>query len=193
MAVALLAACADSLPRADRRHHRCRSAVAPVDAAAGRRAGGHDRAARRRDADCDREASLRARSAARTGCHAARVDDGGDRRAWPARRRRRPEHVPVRLSGTLPPGSWRASTSTSPARSRARIFGDPDRIDLRVVEASQRESALQSGQVDLVVRTFSITCARKKNVAFSTVYFNANQRILALKGSGIDSAADAFR
>lgn len=76
------------------------------------------------------------------------------------------------------------------AREIARaLFGDPNRIDLRVVDASQREPALQSGQVDLVVRTFSITCARKENVAFSTVYYNANQRILALKGSGIDSAA----
>jgi polar amino acid transport system substrate-binding protein len=70
-----------------------------------------------------------------------------------------------------------------------RIFGDPDRIDLRVVDASQRESALQSGQVDLVVRTYSITCDRKRNVAFSTPYYYANQRVLALRGSGIDSAA----
>ncbi|MDT5119441.1 MAG: polar amino acid transport system substrate-binding protein, partial [Mycobacterium sp.] len=37
-----------------------------------------------------------------------------------------------------------------------RIFGDPDRIDPRVVDASQRESALQSGLVDLVVRTYTI-------------------------------------
>lgn len=70
-----------------------------------------------------------------------------------------------------------------------RIFGDPDRLDLRVVDAGQRESALQSGQVDLVVRTFSITCARKENVDFSTVYFYTNQRILASKTSRIDSAA----
>lgn len=70
-----------------------------------------------------------------------------------------------------------------------RIFGDPDRIDLRVVDASQRESALQSGQVDVVVRTYSITCDRKRSVEFSTVYYYANQRILAAKGSGIDSAA----
>jgi polar amino acid transport system substrate-binding protein len=76
------------------------------------------------------------------------------------------------------------------AREIARsIFGDPDRILLRVVDASQRESALQSGEVDVVVRTYSITCARKKNVAFSTVYFNANQKILTVKGSGIDSFA----
>jgi len=70
-----------------------------------------------------------------------------------------------------------------------RIFGDPDRVELQVVDASQREPALQSGQVDLVVRTFSITCARKQNVDFSTVYFYANQRILASKASRIDSAA----
>ena len=40
-----------------------------------------------------------------------------------------------------------------------------------------------------MVRTFSITCQRKEKLAFSTVYFYANQRILAVKGSGIDSAA----
>jgi polar amino acid transport system substrate-binding protein len=76
------------------------------------------------------------------------------------------------------------------AREIARsIFGNPDDIDLRVVEAGHREAALQSGEVDVVVRTYSITCDRKKIVAFSTTYFNANQKILAVKGSGIDSAA----
>jgi polar amino acid transport system substrate-binding protein len=76
------------------------------------------------------------------------------------------------------------------AREIARaIFGDPNRMDPRVVEAGHREAALQSGEVDVVVRTYSITCDRKKIVAFSTTYFNANQKILAVKGSGIDSAA----
>jgi polar amino acid transport system substrate-binding protein len=74
------------------------------------------------------------------------------------------------------------------AREMARaIFGDPDRIQLRVVDASQRESVLQNGDVDLVVRTYSITCARKKLVDFSTVYFNANQKVLSVKGSGINT------
>ncbi|TPG32744.1 glutamate ABC transporter substrate-binding protein [Mycolicibacterium hodleri] len=77
------------------------------------------------------------------------------------------------------------------ARELARdIFGDPDRVDLRVVTAAQRETALQEGQVDLVVRTYSITCDRKNKVAFSTPYYVAKQRILATKGSGIRSAAD---
>jgi polar amino acid transport system substrate-binding protein len=73
------------------------------------------------------------------------------------------------------------------AREIARhIFGDPDRIQFRVVDASQRETALQSGLVDLVVRTYTITCDRKQKVDFSTVYYYAHQRILAAKGSGID-------
>jgi polar amino acid transport system substrate-binding protein len=76
------------------------------------------------------------------------------------------------------------------AREIARsIFGDPNRIDPLIVDANQRVPALQSGEVDLVVRTFSITCDRKQDVDFSTVYFRADQRILARKGSGIDSAA----
>ena len=70
-----------------------------------------------------------------------------------------------------------------------KIFGDPEKIDLQVVGAGERESALQTGQVDLIVRTFSITCARKKNVDFSTVYLYASQKILASKKSRIDSAA----
>jgi polar amino acid transport system substrate-binding protein len=74
------------------------------------------------------------------------------------------------------------------AREIARaIFGDPNRIHLRVVNASQRESVLQSGEVDLVVRTYSITCVRKESVDFSAVYYYANQKILSAKGSAIDS------
>ena len=76
------------------------------------------------------------------------------------------------------------------AREIARhIFGDPNRIQFRVVDATQRESFLQQGLVDLVVRTYTITCGRKESVDFSTVYYYAHQKILAAKGSGIDSAA----
>jgi polar amino acid transport system substrate-binding protein len=76
------------------------------------------------------------------------------------------------------------------AREIARaIFGDPDRIQLRVVNAKERETVLQNGEVDVVVRTYSITCERKKAVDFSAVYYYADQKILSAKGSGIDSAA----
>jgi polar amino acid transport system substrate-binding protein len=74
------------------------------------------------------------------------------------------------------------------AREIARsIFGDPNRIQFRVVDASQRETMLQKGLVDLVVRTYTITCARKESVDFSTVYYTAHQKVLTVKGSGIDS------
>jgi polar amino acid transport system substrate-binding protein len=77
------------------------------------------------------------------------------------------------------------------ARQIARaIFGDPDRIQFRVVSGGEREAVLQSGDVDVVARTYSITCDRKSKVAFSTVYFYADQKILVRKGSGIRSAAD---
>ena len=73
------------------------------------------------------------------------------------------------------------------AREIARaIFGDPDNVTLKVINPTQRESELQSGKVDLVVRTYSINCEREEKVAFSTTYFYAQQRIMVVNGSGID-------
>ena len=140
------------------------------------------------NADCDREASLRPGPQPSPGAMPA-----GSTMAAIAERGR----LVVGVDQNTYPFGYRNPSSgqlegfdIDLAREIARsIFGDPDRIDLRVVDASQRQSALQSGQVDLVVRTYSITCDRKRNVEFSTVYYYANQRILAVKGSGIDSAA----
>jgi polar amino acid transport system substrate-binding protein len=74
------------------------------------------------------------------------------------------------------------------AREIARaIFGDPNRIQFRVVDASQREQKLQEGLVDLVIRSYTITCDRKQKVDFSTVYYTAHQKVLSMKGSEIDS------
>ena len=99
------------------------------------------------------------------------------------------------MFGYRDPGSGRLEGfDIDLAREIARaIFGDPDRIDLQVVEAGQRESALESGQVDLIVRTFSITCERKENIDFSTTYFDAKQNILATKGSRNPFRRRSFR
>ncbi|MBT0567050.1 glutamate ABC transporter substrate-binding protein [Williamsia sp. CHRR-6] len=70
------------------------------------------------------------------------------------------------------------------------IFGEPDRIEFRILSSDERISALQTNQVDLVVKTLSITCDRLRDIAFSTVYYEASQRILALRSSRINDATD---
>jgi polar amino acid transport system substrate-binding protein len=77
------------------------------------------------------------------------------------------------------------------AREVARdIFGDPNRVAFRILTADERFTALENRQVDLVVNTLSITCDRLAEIAFSTVYYEASQRILALRSSPIQSVDD---
>jgi len=70
------------------------------------------------------------------------------------------------------------------------IFGTPSQVEYRILSSADRVSALQNNQVDIVVKTMSITCERKKLVNFSTVYLVANQRILAPRDSTISAASD---
>lgn len=77
------------------------------------------------------------------------------------------------------------------AREVARdIFGDPNRVAFRILTADERLVALQNRQVDLVVNTLSISCDRLADIAFSTVYYQASQRILTLRSSTIESVHD---
>jgi polar amino acid transport system substrate-binding protein len=64
------------------------------------------------------------------------------------------------------------------------IFGNPNSIQLKILTSGQRIPALRAGDVDIVIRTMSITCDRLKDVAFSSVYYEANQRVLVKKNSG---------
>lgn len=66
--------------------------------------------------------------------------------------------------------------------SRA-IFGDPDRLQFRVITAGQRIDVLTSGEVDLVARTFTITCDRWEEIAFSAEYLRSGQGLLVALGS----------
>ncbi len=70
------------------------------------------------------------------------------------------------------------------------IFGTPSQVEYRILSSADRISALQSNAVDIVVKTMTITCERRKQVNFSTVYFTAYQRILAARESPIAQAAD---
>lgn len=70
------------------------------------------------------------------------------------------------------------------------IFGNPDKVEYKAISDAQRIPDIRSGAVDIVAHTMTITCARLKQVAFSSVYFEAAQRVLVLKNSPARSLAD---
>ncbi|WP_326723050.1 glutamate ABC transporter substrate-binding protein [Streptomyces sp. NBC_00243] len=59
------------------------------------------------------------------------------------------------------------------------ILGDPNAVQFRAIPTNQRIPAIQSGKVDMVVRTMTITCSRLEDVAFSAPYFETGQQVLA--------------
>lgn len=59
------------------------------------------------------------------------------------------------------------------------LFGSVEgHIQFKAISSQQRESALQSGDVDAVVRTFTVNCSRLQKINFSSVYYEAGQRVL---------------
>ena len=65
------------------------------------------------------------------------------------------------------------------------VFGDEKKVQFKVVTAAERIPMLRSGAVDVVVRTMTITCDRLEDVDFSQVYYQAGQRVLVRRNSGI--------
>jgi len=70
------------------------------------------------------------------------------------------------------------------------IFGSPAAVEYRILSAADRITALQDNTVDIVVKTMTMTCERRKQVYFSTAYFLASQRILAPRESEIAGPSD---
>jgi polar amino acid transport system substrate-binding protein len=70
------------------------------------------------------------------------------------------------------------------------IFGSPGHIDYVIVPNKLRAQYVQSGKVDILAETMTITCAREKLVDFSTVYYEAGQRILVPSNSDITGKQD---
>ena len=72
------------------------------------------------------------------------------------------------------------------------VFGTTDdaHIEFKSVSLAQRITDLENGSVDIVVDTMTITCDRADEIGFSSVYYDAHQRLLVLRDSGIASAAD---
>lgn len=70
------------------------------------------------------------------------------------------------------------------------IFGDPDRVDFRYINSGERSEAIESGTVDVVIRTMTTTPSRNEVVDFSTPYLTSSTGLLSTTTSGIESAED---
>lgn len=70
------------------------------------------------------------------------------------------------------------------------IFGDRDAVDFRFIDSTQRVDALNRGQVDVIIRTTTITEERQRDIEFSTPYFTVETRMLTVVNSGINTYAD---
>ncbi|WP_255657452.1 glutamate ABC transporter substrate-binding protein [Actinoplanes sp. L3-i22] len=63
------------------------------------------------------------------------------------------------------------------------IFGDPNKLQIKVIGYDQRVNAVLKGDVDLVADTMTVNCARKVDVDFSSIYYDAGQKVLVKKDS----------
>ncbi|TCO65115.1 glutamate ABC transporter substrate-binding protein [Actinocrispum wychmicini] len=63
------------------------------------------------------------------------------------------------------------------------LFGDENKVQYKVITSKDREDVLVRGDVDIVVRTYTINCDREQKVAFSSVYYDTGQRVLVDKNS----------
>ncbi|MEK3732335.1 MULTISPECIES: ABC transporter substrate-binding protein [Paenibacillus] len=66
-----------------------------------------------------------------------------------------------------------------------KILGDETKIELREVTSKTRIPLLQSGEIDIIIATMTITDERKQQVDFSDVYFEAGQSLLVKVDSPI--------
>ena len=75
------------------------------------------------------------------------------------------------------------------------IFGnsDPNTVHFKAISDAQRIPDITNGTVDIVAHTMTITCDRLKTVDFSSVYFEAAQRVLVLKNSTAKSLDEPAR
>ncbi|GFZ32457.1 amino acid ABC transporter substrate-binding protein [Clostridium zeae] len=71
-----------------------------------------------------------------------------------------------------------------------KILGDENKVDLQAVTAKTRGPLLDSGEIDMVAATFTITDERKKSYNFSDPYFTDGVGLLVKKDAGINSFKD---
>ena len=70
------------------------------------------------------------------------------------------------------------------------IFGDPGKLQIKVIGYNQRVAYAHDGTVDLVADTMTANCARWADVDFSTIYYDAGQKVLVSTTSPAKSIDD---
>ena len=70
------------------------------------------------------------------------------------------------------------------------LLGDENKIEFKQVTSSNRILALNSGQIDMIIATMTITPQRAKIINFSNPYYIAGQTILVPKDSKVTSMTD---
>ncbi|WP_229818800.1 glutamate ABC transporter substrate-binding protein [Streptomyces lateritius] len=73
------------------------------------------------------------------------------------------------------------------------ILGPDATVRFVSMPPGQRIARLKARQVDVIVRTMSITCERLTEVAFSSVYFETGHRLLVPEGSPITGFDERLR
>ena len=70
------------------------------------------------------------------------------------------------------------------------IFGDPDKIQIKVIGYDKRVASVVDKSVDVVADTMTANCARWKDVNFSSIYYEAGQKVLVSSDSKAKSIDD---
>jgi polar amino acid transport system substrate-binding protein len=70
------------------------------------------------------------------------------------------------------------------------IFGDPNKIQIKVIGYDKRVSSAMDGSVDIVADTMTANCARWKDVNFSSIYYDAGQKVLVSSASKANRIED---
>jgi putative glutamine transport system substrate-binding protein len=71
-----------------------------------------------------------------------------------------------------------------------KIFGDENKVAFTGVTAKTRGPLLDTGELDMVAATFTVTDERRKTWDFSTIYYTDAVGVMVKKASGITKFAD---
>ncbi|MCF2533076.1 glutamate ABC transporter substrate-binding protein [Yinghuangia soli] len=74
----------------------------------------------------------------------------------------------------------------------AELGLDPKKIEFKTIASANRETALQKGDVDIYVGTYSITDKRKESVGFAGPYYISGQSLLVKKDNTAITGKDTI-